>query len=240
MSGMDSRATFPVTPRTRVTRKPARASYDRAAAYAILDEGLVASVGFVHDGAPFVIPMAFARQGDRILLHGASKSRLQLLLAQGAPICVTVTLLDGVVLARSAMHHSMNYRSVMAFGAPHELEEEGEKRAALDCLVEHVLAGRSRATRAPSELELRATRVFALPLEEVSVKARSGGPLEDEEDLALPYWAGVIPLALTAQTPLPDALHAPGAALPAAAASYQRVPLPSAISPQHQPPERTQ
>jgi len=219
---MDPRATFPVTPRTRAGRKPERASYDRAAAHAILDEALVASVGFVDDGVPFVIPMAFARQGERLLLHGSSKSRLLLLLAQGAPICVTVTLLDGIVLARSAMHHSMNYRSVMVLGTPRELVAEAEKRAALERVVDHVLACRSLATRPPNERELRATRVFALELEDVSIKSRGGGPIEDADDLGLAHWAGVIPLGIQALAPVPDPLHAPAAPTPAGASSYQR------------------
>lgn len=218
------RGSFPITPRTRVIRQPKRASYEREAAHAILDEALVASVGFIDAGAPCVIPMAFARQGERLVLHGASKSRLQVLLAQRTPICVTVTLLDGVVLARSAMHHSMNYRSVMVFGRPLEIEEEGEKRAALERLVEHALAGRARATRPPNDVELRATRVFALELTEVSVKARKGGPLDDVEDLELPHWAGVIPLRLTALAPLADPAHPPRAELPAEVAAYRRGP----------------
>ncbi|HYP88786.1 MAG TPA: pyridoxamine 5'-phosphate oxidase family protein [Polyangiaceae bacterium] len=216
------RATFPVTSRTQVKRRPDRASYDRAVAHAILDEALVASVGFVDQGVPFVIPMAFARQDERLILHGASKSRLQTSLASGAPICVTVTLLDGVVLARSAMHHSMNYRSVLVLGEPHEIEDTAQKLEALDRLVEHVLPGRSLATRPPNELELKATRVFWLPLEEVSIKVRSGGPIDDAEDLPLQHWAGVIPLALRAAEPVPDPRHSPHAAVPPAALAYDR------------------
>lgn len=219
---MESSATFPVTPETQVRRRPERASYDRTAAYAILDEALVATVAFVSGESPFAIPMAFARQGDRLLLHGASSSRLQRLLAGGARVCVSVTLVDGVVLARSAMHHSMNYRSVVALGQAAEVVEEGEKLAALARLVDHVLPGRSAETRPPNALELRATRVFALPLEEVSVKRRSGGPLEDAEDLALSHWAGVIPLELRASAPADDPLHAPLAAVPDAAVGYDR------------------
>ncbi len=219
---MDETGAFPVTARTQIRQRPTRASYDRAAAYAVLDEALVASVGFVDDGQPLVIPMAFARDGERLLLHGASKSRLQLLLAEGAPLCVTVTLLDGIVLARSAMHHSMNYRSVVVLGRASEIVEESDKRRALDRLVDHVLPGRAQATRAANPSELRATRVFGLPLEEVSVKARSGGPLEDREDLELSHWAGVIPLALRASAPVPDPLHAPRAAVPSGAQHYQR------------------
>jgi nitroimidazol reductase NimA-like FMN-containing flavoprotein (pyridoxamine 5'-phosphate oxidase superfamily) len=219
---MEPPSSYPVTPSTRVRRQPTRASYDRATAHAILDEALVASVGFVDGGQPFVIPMAFARQGERLLLHTASKSRFAACLAEGAPICVTVVLIDGIVLARSAMHHSMNYRSVVALGRASEIVDEAEKRAAFARLVEHVLVGRAGATRPPNEAEVKATRVFALPLEAVSIKARSGGPLDDAEDLELDYWAGVIPLELRAGPPSPDPLCAPRVALPAAAASYSR------------------
>jgi nitroimidazol reductase NimA-like FMN-containing flavoprotein (pyridoxamine 5'-phosphate oxidase superfamily) len=176
----------------------------------------------VDDGQPLVIPMAFAREGERLFLHGSSKSRLQRLLAEGAPICVTVTLLDGIVLARSAMHHSMNYRSVVVLGRASELVAEAEKRAAFDRLVEHALPGRSRATRPANPVELKATRVFAVPLEQVSVKARSGGPIDDQEDLELTHWAGVIPLGLRASAPIPDPEHAPRADVPAGAARYSR------------------
>jgi nitroimidazol reductase NimA-like FMN-containing flavoprotein (pyridoxamine 5'-phosphate oxidase superfamily) len=217
-----SKPSFAVTPRSQVHRTPARASYDRAIAYAILDEALVASVGFVQEGQPFVIPMAFARLDDRLVLHAASKSRFALQLAAGAPLCVTVTLIDGVVLARSAMHHSMNYRSVVAFGRALELTDEKEKLAACARLVDHVLPGRSLACRPPNALELKATRVFALPLDEVSVKRRSGGPLDDAEDFALPYWAGVVPLAERAGTPIADSIQAPLAPEPAGLRSYER------------------
>lgn len=219
---MDSSTTFPVTPETQVRRRPERASYDRDLAFAILDEALVATVAFVAGDTPFAIPMAFARDGDRLVLHGASSSRLQRLLAGGARVCVSVTVLDGVVLARSAMHHSMNYRSVVVLGRAVEVVEEAEKLAALARLVDHVLPGRSVETRPPNALELRATRVFALPLEEVSVKCRSGGPLEDAEDLGLSHWAGVIPLELRASEPVADALHAPLAVAPPAAVRYDR------------------
>lgn len=219
---MPASTTFTVTPETQVRRRPERASYDRAAAYAILDEGLVATVAFVAGETPCAIPMAYARHADVLLLHGASSSRLQRLLAGGGRVGVAVTLVDGVVLARSAMHHSLNYRSVVVFGQCSEVVEEGEKLAALARLVDHVLPGRSAESRPPNALELRATRVFALPLEEVSVKCRSGGPLEDADDLGLSHWAGVIPLELRASAPLADALHAPRGAVPAAAVAYDR------------------
>ncbi len=220
LSGMDSRPDFAVTPHTKVQRHRERASYDRATAYAILDEALYASVGFAVGETPYVMPMAFARLGDQLVLHGSSKSRLQGVLAAGARLCVTVTLVDGIVLARSAMHHSLNYRSVVVLGCARELTADSEKRDALVAVVDHVLRGRSDATRAPSALELRATRVVAVPLEEVSVKQRFGGPLEDDADLELPYWAGVIPLELRAGEPIADPLHAPSVPVPAGVSGY--------------------
>jgi len=219
---MESRTPFAVMPHTKVQRRPDRASYERSAAYAILDEALFASVAFDAGGTPCVIPMAFARQGDRLVLHGATTSRLQAAFGSGKRVCVGVTLVDGIVLSRSAMHHSLNYRSVVVFGTPVELTAEADKRAALARIVDHVLPGRSAATREPNALELRATRVFALSLEEVSVKARTGGPLEDAEDLALPHWAGVIPLELRALPPVADERNAVLSAVPAGALSYDR------------------
>ncbi|HEY4157148.1 MAG TPA: pyridoxamine 5'-phosphate oxidase family protein [Polyangiaceae bacterium] len=211
-----------MTPRTKLQRRPDRGSYDRALAYEILDEALVCSVGFLARGEPHVMPMAFARLDDRLILHGASKSRLVTTLCEGPRICVTVTLLDGIVLARSAMHHSLNYRAVVVFGSPVELVDPDEKRAALVRLVEHVLPGRSAQTRAPNELEMRATRVLALPIEEASVKCRRGGPIDDAEDLALPHWAGQIPLSLQANKPIADAAHSPLGPPPAVALDYAR------------------
>ena len=207
-------ASFPVTPLNRVARKIERASYDRAAAYAILDEALVATVSFVWQAEPCAIPMAFARWDDQLVLHGSSKSRLIESLAQGSRIAVCVTLLDGLVLARSAMHHSMNYRSLLVFGEARELTLRQDKLEALRRIVDRVQPGRWDASRAPNELELRATRVVALPIETASVKQRSGGPIEDAEDLELPYWAGVIPLSLERGQPIPDPLHAPRVPMP--------------------------
>jgi len=217
---------FTVTPQTRVRRSPARASYERALAHAILDEALVASVGFVQDGQPFVIPLAVARDGERLLLHAASSSRVGSVLRAGARICVTVTLVDGVVFARSAMHHSLNYRSVVVMGAATELTTAEEKLSALARLVDHVLPGRAGQCRPPDAVELKATSVFALPIEEASVKCREGGPLDDEEDLALPYWAGVVPLVQRALPPIADAAHPPRVAVPDGLAAYTRGPGP--------------
>jgi nitroimidazol reductase NimA-like FMN-containing flavoprotein (pyridoxamine 5'-phosphate oxidase superfamily) len=219
---MDTRPTFAVTPHTKVQRRPDRASYDRALAYSILDEALVAAVAFDMGDGPCIIPMAFARLGDHLILHGASTSRLQRTLAEGRRVCVCVTLVDGIVLSRSAMHHSLNYRSVVVFGTPAEVVTEAEKCEALARLVDHVVPRRSEATRAPNQLELRATRVFRLPLVEVSVKQRSGGPVEDEADLELPYWAGVIPLEVSALQPVSDERHEPLVAVPNAVAHYER------------------
>jgi nitroimidazol reductase NimA-like FMN-containing flavoprotein (pyridoxamine 5'-phosphate oxidase superfamily) len=219
---MEARSSFAVTSRSRVHRRPARASYDRALAYAIFDEALVANVGFADGGQPFVIPMAFARLDDQLVLHAASKSRFATHLASGAPVCVTVTLLDGLVLARSAMHHSLNYRSAVALGSTVELTSDDEKLRALARLVDHVVPGRSLACRPPNELELKATRVFALPLEEVSVKRRAGGPLDDPEDLGLPYWAGVVPLGTRSREPVPDLAHPPLGAEPSGIREYDR------------------
>lgn len=225
---MSSRTTFPVTAKTRVHRRPERASYDRAVAHAILDEALVATVAFCEGSEPFAMPMLFARLGEQLILHAASSSRVAKVLAAGTPVCVTVTLLDGLVFARSAMHHSLNYRSVVVLGATVEISGEDAKRAALVRLLDHVLPGRSAACRPPNAVELKATGVFALPLEEVSVKRRAGGPLDVAEDLGLPYWAGVVPLAQGAQRPIPDGVHPPLGSQPATLDDYDRAKIAAA------------
>jgi nitroimidazol reductase NimA-like FMN-containing flavoprotein (pyridoxamine 5'-phosphate oxidase superfamily) len=219
---MEAADSFAITPETKVHRRPARASYDRAVAHAILDEGLVATVAFSENAQTFAIPMGYARLGEQLVLHAASSGRFARVLASGTPLCVTVTLLDALVLARSAMHHSVNYRSVVVLGVATELVEQDEKLAALARLVEHVLPGRSAACRPPNALELKATRVFALLLEAVSVKRRFGGPIDDVEDLELPYWAGVVPLTRSGPTPIPDAAHPPFGAEPAGLRAYDR------------------
>jgi nitroimidazol reductase NimA-like FMN-containing flavoprotein (pyridoxamine 5'-phosphate oxidase superfamily) len=187
-----------------VRRLSARGSYDRALVHAILDEALVCHVGFVLDGQPFVIPTAFARVGEDLYVHGAVKNRMLGALASAVGVCVTVTLLDGLVLARSAFHHSMNYRSVVVLGQAREVRGDAEKRRALEALVDRLQANRSRAARAPTEKELRVTRVLALGLAEVSAKTRSGPPLDDEDDFSWPCWAGVIPLRLVPGEPIAD------------------------------------
>ncbi len=182
------------TDRSALHRKPARGSYDRTLAHAILDEALICHLGFVHQETPVVIPTTFARIDDALFVHGAPASRMLKALSTGIPVCFTVTLVDGLVMARSAMHHSMNYRSVVVFGEARPVLDLATKRAALHALVEKVSPGRTRVVRAPSEGELRATSVLALTLDEASVKTRVGGPLDDEEDMAIACEAGVIPL----------------------------------------------
>lgn len=191
------------TTRTTLHRIPKRGSYDRALADAILDEALVCHVGFVFEGAPFVVPTTFARVGDRLYLHGAAASRM-LGATAGLPMCVTVTLLDGLVLARSAFHHSMNYRSVVVLGNGTDVDDEAEKKRILQAFVEKVSPGRSLEAREPNAKELRATRLIALAIDEASVKVREGGPVDDEEDLGRAVWAGQVPLALRAGSVLRD------------------------------------
>jgi nitroimidazol reductase NimA-like FMN-containing flavoprotein (pyridoxamine 5'-phosphate oxidase superfamily) len=189
----------------RLRRKRERGSYDREVIDAILDEALIAHLGIVDEqGQPFVIPTLHARSGDVVYCHGSSASRMLRALAAGAPACLTVSLIDGLVLARAAMHHSANYRSAMLLGRARLVEDPEEKRAALRAVVEHIVPGRWDDVRAPSENELSATAVLALPIDEASAKVRSGGPVDDEEDYALAAWAGVIPLASAARAPEPD------------------------------------
>jgi len=195
---------FTPTERTQVRRLPKRGVYDREAVYRILDEGLVCHLGFVADGKPVVIPIGYGRRGDTLFLHGSPGSRMLRALGKGADVCLTVTIVDGLVLARSAFHHSMNYRSVVIFGKATLLEDPGAKREALHAFTEHVAPGRWQEIRQPSENELKTTAVLAIPLKEVSAKVRTGPPLDDEQDYALPVWAGVLPLELTPTTPLPD------------------------------------
>lgn len=195
---------YPSTARTQLHRLPQRGSYDREVVHAILDEAWVAHVGFVHEGQPYVLATAFVRVGECLYFHGVTKNRMLGVLAAGASACVTVTLLDGLVLARSAYHHSMNYRSVVVLGVARDVLDAGEKQSALDALVERVRPGRSREVRPPNDKEFRVTRVLALELSEVSAKVRASGVNDDPEDLAWPCWAGVIPLTLREGAPMPD------------------------------------
>lgn len=192
------------TDRTTVRRLPERAAYDRRTIEAIIDEALICHVGFVADGRPVVIPTIHTRIGDALYFHGSAASRMLRTLEQGVPVCVTVTLLDGLVLARSAFHHSMNYRSVVVFGTAEAVTERDEKLRVLAALVEHVCRGRSAEVRGPNEIELRKTLVLRLPLREASAKIRTGPPKDDEEDLGLAVWAGVLPMTLTPGEPVAD------------------------------------
>jgi nitroimidazol reductase NimA-like FMN-containing flavoprotein (pyridoxamine 5'-phosphate oxidase superfamily) len=190
------------TERTTVRRLPERAAYDAETVHAILDEGFVCHVGFAVGGQPYVVPTGYARVGRTIYLHGSTGSRLGL--RSGMDVCVTVTLLDGLVLARSAFHHSMNYRSVMVLGRSRPVTDQREKDAALRAVVDHIVPGRSGAVRGPDRRELAATAVLAVPLDEASAKVRTGPPKDDEEDYAQPIWAGVLPLELVPGDPVPD------------------------------------
>ncbi len=192
------------TDRTRHRRLPDRGSFDVDLINAIIDEALTCHVGFAVDGRPYVIPTIHARVGDRLYLHGAVANHMLRSLDDGVEACVTITIIDGLVLARSAFHHSMNYRSVMIFGRARRVEEDREKRAALDALVEHVVPGRGADARRPTPAEMRKTLVLGLPITEASAKVRTGGPIDDEDDFALPVWAGVIPCALTFGDPVPE------------------------------------
>ncbi len=213
---------LPVTDRTRLRRLPARGDHDRAVIDAILDEALVCHVGIVVDGQPFVIPTLHARVDDRLYVHGSAASRMLRTLSGGVAACVTVTLLDGLVLARSAFHHSVNYRSVVVLGQARLVEDADEKLLALRSLTEHVVRGRWDDVRWPNENELRATSVLALPIGEASAKVRTGPPLDDEGDYALSCWAGVLPLAISPSAPVPDPRLLPGVVVPTAVADYRR------------------
>ncbi|MGW6643319.1 hypothetical protein C9J60_22425 [Streptomyces sp. A244] len=205
------------TDRTVPTRSPDRASYDKDLVHAILDEAYVCHLGFVRDGAPVVLPTLYARVGERLYVHGSTGSRPLRAAGQADPgleVCLTVTHVDGLVLARSAFHHSINYRSVVVHGVAHDVTDPEEKRQALDALVDHVVPGRSADSRPANKKELAATAVIRLDLDEVSAKLRTGGVNDEPEDLALPHWAGVVPVRRTYGTPVSDPDLAPGTELP--------------------------
>ncbi|GAA2285479.1 pyridoxamine 5'-phosphate oxidase family protein [Streptomyces hawaiiensis] len=205
------------TDRTVPTRSPDRAAYDKDLVHSILDEAYVCHLGFVRDGAPVVLPTLYARVGERLYVHGSTGSRPLRAAGQadpGLPVCLTVTHVDGLVLARSAFHHSINYRSVVVHGVAHDVTDPEEKRQALDALVDHVVPGRSADSRPANKKELAATAVIRLDLDEVSAKLRTGGVNDEPEDLALPHWAGVVPVRRTYGTPLSDPALAPGTELP--------------------------
>jgi uncharacterized protein len=210
------------SPRTTVKRLAKRAGYDRETINAIIDEALICHVGFVVDGSPVVIPTIHTRIGETLYFHGSAASRMLRTLRDGIDACVTITILDGLVMARSAFHHSMNYRSVVVMGRGREVVEREERLRVLEALVEHVCAGRVRDARPPSEAELRQTLVIAMPLAETSAKIRSGPAADDEEDYALPIWAGIIPLALKPLAPVDDERLVAGVVVPEYAKSYRR------------------
>ena len=202
------------TNRTILKRLPARGHYDRELVHKILDEGFICHVGFIVDGAPVVIPTGYGRVGDKLYIHGSQASRMLRTLKTGVPACVTVTLVDGLVLARSAFHHSINYRSVVIFGNATLVEDPEAKSEALLAFSEHVIRGRWNDVREPTEQELKATTVLRIELEEVSAKVRTGPPIDDEEDYSLPVWAGILPLQVIAGEPiadprLPDEINVP-------------------------------
>ena len=213
---------FVPTGRTTLKRLPKRGLYERPLIYQILDEGFVCHVGFAVDGRPFVIPTGYARVEDMLYIHGSAASRMLRTLTGGLEACVTVTLIDGLVLARSAFHHSMNYRSVVIFGRASVVEEAGEKREALRAFSEHIVPGRWAEVREPDEGELKATLVLRLPLVEVSAKVRTGPPLDDEDDYRLPVWAGEVPLRLTAGAPVADPRLDPEVEPPPSVRDYSR------------------
>jgi nitroimidazol reductase NimA-like FMN-containing flavoprotein (pyridoxamine 5'-phosphate oxidase superfamily) len=212
------------TARTRVVREADRAVYDREVVYRILDEGFLCHAGFVVDGQPFVIPTSYGRKDASLYIHGSAASRMlrQMQMKDSVPICITVTLLDGLVLARSVFNHSMNYRSVVILGKATLVDDPQEKLAALRSLSEHILPGRWEDARQPNERELKATSVLRLPIEEFSAKVRIGPPIDDEEDYSFPTWAGVVPLETVAGKPIDDARLDPARAVPEYVANYAR------------------
>jgi len=210
------------TERTKLKRLPKRGHFDRETVYGILDEGFICHVGFAPQGQPFVIPTGYARVDDKLYIHGSQASRMLRTLSGGVDACVTVTIVDGLVLARSAFHHSMNYRSVVIFGRARIVEDREEKMAALVALSEHIVRGRWADVREPNEEEFIKTTVLELPLVEASAKIRTGPPLDDEEDYALPMWAGVIPLSLQAGEPINDPRLPDGIEVPEYALNYRR------------------
>jgi nitroimidazol reductase NimA-like FMN-containing flavoprotein (pyridoxamine 5'-phosphate oxidase superfamily) len=210
------------TPRTRLVREAERGVYDRETAYRVLDEGFLCHVGFVADGQPFVIPTSYGRKDDRLYIHGSAASRMLRQMKEGVPVCVTVTLLDGLVLARSIFNHSMNYRSVVILGKATPVDDPLEKVEALRLLSEHIIPGRWADARQPNERELKATLVMRVPIEEFSAKVRTGPPIDDEDDYSFPTWAGVVPLETVSRPPINDPRLDPQYEAPLYAARYVR------------------
>jgi len=209
------------TARTRVVREPHRGVYDRETAYRILDEGFLCHVGFVADGQPYVIPTSYGRHGDSLYIHGSAASRMLRQMKEGVPVCITVTLLDGLVLARSVFNHSMNYRSIVVLGKATLVDDPQEKLEALRHLSEHIIPGRWADARQPNERELKQTSVLRVPIEEYSAKVRTGPPIDDKEDYSFPTWAGVVPLEMKAGEPIGDE-RTSGQEIPTYASEYSR------------------
>lgn len=210
------------TSRTRLRRLPKRGTFDRKVVYSILDEAFICHVGFAVDGQPYVIPTGFARLDDDLYIHGSAASRMMRSLAAGIDVCVTVTLIDGLVLARSAFHHSVNYRSVVILGKAAAVEDAAEKNKALEAFTEHIVPGRWPEIRWPNEIELKATTVLKLSIEESSAKIRMGDPIDDEEDYTMDVWAGVLPLALEIGKAVPDMRLKDGIEEPRYVSEYRR------------------
>jgi len=227
-------ASQPPSERTTIKRMPHRGVYDREVISAILDEGLVCHLGFTVDSQPYVLPTIYARGGEQLLIHGSAASRMLRSVRSGIPVCATVTLIDGLVLARSAYHHSMNYRSVVILGTATEICDRASKLAAMRMIMNHVVPGRWDGVRAPSEAEIRATMVLSLSLNEASAKVRTGPPLDDEEDYSLTSWAGVLPLSLDAHAPIADPKLPAGIQTPSYVRFYRRGALP-VVEPQEPP-----
>ena len=213
---------FEKTPLNRVKRVPDRGAYDAETVYEILDAGLVCHVGLVQDNQPIVIPTLYARQDDSILLHGATTSRLIQYAASGKPLGITVTHIDGIVLARSVFHHSMNYRSVVVFGSGHLVDDMDEKTEAMRLFTEHIMPGRWDDVRQPNGVEMKATSIVAVPIDSASAKIRTGGPKDEDEDYALPIWAGVLPLTTEVGKPIADDVLPPTITLPTYISEYDK------------------
>lgn len=210
------------TAKTKLKRIPKRGNFERETIYAILDEAFICHVGFVAGGQPFVIPTSFARIDDRIVIHGSAASRMLKNLSEGIEVCVTVTLIDGLVLARSAFHHSLNYRSVVVFGRAQIIADEAEKNEALAAFTDHIIPNRWTEIRPPNVNELKGTTVLTLPLTEASAKIRTGNPVDDDEDYELDVWAGVLPVELTFGKPIDDDRLKDGIETPPSITNYSR------------------
>lgn len=218
---MNQKRTLPKTKRSTIRRLPKRGSYDRDVVYGILDQGIVCHVGLATEEGPVVIPTGYARRGDEILLHGSAQSRLLNEMKKGVPVCITVTLVDGLVLARSTFHHSMNYRSVVVFGRPQVIEDREEKAKALEALVEHLVPGRTKDARAAADDELEATLVVRVRIEEASAKIRTGPPIDEARDLELGIWAGVLPFERRPGHPIADEHTKKGTSVPDYVRNYR-------------------